>query len=985
MKRLGLFVLIISILFTREYFVLSPHVYAQTLEDEGAKCTAAQGKAGIIIQGVCAPLSNSTSSGINEGSLGAIIAILHSDLNTVNIIHPDIGGTATSAEVIKSDYYKSFDALATAYYNSVKSDSSMRPKLLKADIFERIQQNLSAQINSLRVSTQRNKERIQIGQDFYGQIRVMAETARAEERLEAGTINQKQADEDIQNANTDKTVRDTNLADARDPSACSFFKGNLVGCLDTFVSWLIKHTIMAIAGYLVWFTANMLNFSIQYGILNFSQWAPDTLYPIWIIIRQITSLFIVFAGLWLCAEYIMGRNEKFQKYFAWLIIYALFVNLSYPISRIPIDISNIISLNVYSSAIGLDTLSSSADKSVGAILTTRLGLPGIVTNATSAEGVNKGFSSINSTAGALMAVAFLLYTAFIFFMVSLILIFRTLALVGLTIASPILFVDSVVPALGKQAEKMRKIYFEQLAVAPVFMIMLALTLKFFEVFSGSLSVGSGIGSIAGAGNARVFFNILMMLIMLHIMYKVTKQLSGKVGEFATGIMGNVGGFGLGVATGGAGLLGRSTFGRAAMGIRDSKWVERNQDGFIGKRVYNMSNAVASSTFDARNSSTLNAGVSTLTKHGIIDRMPMGKGSSVGYEKQLEARNKEWAESYGRIKQTYEEDVKDASGTILHRKGDVIEEGKVAANRFVAKKQGYFADKLTNSRSAIPQLKGIQDKQNEAETSGVDKIANKFEQEYKTADKKFKPFVLSNLQKQFDDVKKTDPNLEGEQARALGRAIKKIESSNNKEKEEFNKQTIRAFNEYNTLEEGKRKTFFARQTDEIQNALRALLTASNPPAPTQAAMNQQQTASQVSMGPTVSPSGIILPGRTSARSASQNPTPTPPTPAAPAQAVGTNQQFAQTSAVAKPVQQVSTSAQNPPLRPAAASQTNASQPGANFQQAPPSAVNQNPQITYTTFNPATDDFKTLRQRRNEARTNNPGPASPSQQAISRKAA
>ena len=246
------------------------------------------------------------------------------------------------------------------------------------------------------------------------------------------------------------------------PSSCNLFSGNLVSCIDSLIAWIIKHTLLEIAGFLVWVSASMLNLSIQYGILDFARWAPDTLYPIWYIVRQIVSLFIVFAGLYLGAMYILGRDDKFQRYIPWVIIFALFVNFSYPLTRALIDVSNVISLNIYASTMGtsaltgsISDLTSKTSQTPGTIIREKLGLQSLIFSTVNKEGASMA-GSIDSTPGALMAVAFTLYAAFIFFMVTSLMLLRTAILVFLTIASPILFIDSVIPQLGEEAVKLRK-------------------------------------------------------------------------------------------------------------------------------------------------------------------------------------------------------------------------------------------------------------------------------------------------------------------------------------------------------------------------------------------------------------------------------------------------------------------------------------------------------------------------------------------------
>ena len=135
---------------------------------------------------------------------------------------------------------------------------------------------------------------------------------------------------------------------------------SLFDCINGAISWIIKNTLLQIAGFLLWLTANMFNYSVQIGVLQFANWVPEGIYPIWLIVRQIVSLVIVFIGLYLGFMYILGKDEKFQKYIPWVIMFALFVNFSYPITRTMVDISNVISLNIYASAVGPEANAASS-------------------------------------------------------------------------------------------------------------------------------------------------------------------------------------------------------------------------------------------------------------------------------------------------------------------------------------------------------------------------------------------------------------------------------------------------------------------------------------------------------------------------------------------------------------------------------------------------------------------------------------------------
>lgn len=602
----------------------------------------------------------------------------------------------------------------------------------------------------------------------------------AQERQQA-LINQGQGDAAVALQNQVATQR----AAQKEPEVAkciSFTQFSLGACVSEFVQWLIKNTLMNIAGVLLSITANMFSYVVQVGILEFKNWASDALYPLWVVVRQIVSLGVVFVGLYLGFMYILGKVDTFARYIPWLLVFALFINFSYPVARFAVDVSNIISLNVYAAAFSNEALNGTSSASAGAVIMNRLGLTDLVMSATYVEGT-KGpnfIEGINSVPAALLVVVFILYAAYIFFMATAILAIRTAALVFLTIASPFLFIDSVLPILGDKAQQIRKIFFEQLAVAPVFMLLIALTTKFMLVFSeGPLKPAANQAVAAdGSSGVAVFFNVLMMIIMLHITLKITKSVAGTLGQYATDAMGKVGGFALGAATGGAGLLARNSLGRLAMKARDSKWVTNNQDSLVGRRVYDMSNSLAKSSYDLRNSKVVAGG---MQKAG----MGMGAGRTAGYEEAMEKRRQDILDRGSRIKTRYERDVVDESGNILHRKGDIDKEADAAYDRYIAQGGGSVfmsQEQRQLAKEALGKQAGERSEKNIAEAKKhSDGDLSLYNNEKDPAEKE--RFVLE-LKRDLEKLKEADAELEGVQAQSIRRTLNAIEAQKRAKAEEF---------------------------------------------------------------------------------------------------------------------------------------------------------------------------------------------------------
>jgi hypothetical protein len=631
---------------------------------------------------------------------------------------------------------------------------------------------------------------------------------------------------------------------------------SLLDCLNESIAWIIKNTLLQIAGFLLWASANMFNYSVQIGVLDFAKWVPKEIYPIWLIVRQIVSLIIIFIGLYLGFMYILGKDEKFQKYIPWVVMFALFVNFSYPITRTMVDISNVVSLNIYASVVGPGALEAgiTSETTGGGRIVSSLGLQGLIAGAVAGDASSKGpqmLKSITSIPAALVAVCFVLYAAYIFLIVTGIFLMRTFLLVLLIVGSPILLVDSVFPLLGEKAKMLRKVFFEQLVVGPVFMIMFALTLKFLAVFSSSGAMGSTFSSVSadtGDNTIKTFFNLIMMLVMLHVMIKVTKSTAGTAGNFFSDALGTVGSYTIGAATGGvaagSGLLARKGIGGAATALRDSKWVTNNQDSFIGRRAYNLSNSVANSTFDIRNTAVAQKASGKL---GIS----MGMGAKMGYDEEtkatIEKKKKDAIDARNRIKTHYERDkykenvfgkkVLDENGQaiLLHKKGEVNEAALNAQRRFD-----------TTSGGALFQTKkqkeAVDDALVENMTTGNEKIKSEIEKESSIDMSKYsslktkeeKANFVNSLNSQLADLKKTDKDVTGKQAKAVVKTLKDIEKKEADEKNAFDKQVQYVLTNYTKKTGADKEKYLSNQSQEINEAVTRMIADEKQAAKTAAA-------------------------------------------------------------------------------------------------------------------------------------------------------
>lgn len=481
-----------------------------------------------------------------------------------------------------------------------------------------------------------------------GQIATRLSEMQAKEsindRFQSGGITKDQYDNAINsvtnasNASVSQTQYEKTKATDIDGAKCNIdilgSSWDMLGCLNVFFGWLIKVIFLNIAGFFLWLAGNLLNYSIQFGILDFKSWAPDSIYPLWQIVRQIISLCVVFAGLYIGFMYIINQQDTFiKKYIPWLVVFALFVNFSYPITRGLVDVSNIISLNIYSQIVGGDTLVGKNEaNTAGAVIMSRLGLQELIGSANSVNNqTTENVSKLNGIGGALMAVIMVLYTAYILGFAALLFMIRNIVLVLSIIFSPLMFVNAVIPKFGEKAAWLREFFFKQLALSVVFMVMLYFSVRVMSVFDSIRPIDKP--------DITMVFNITIMLVVLHIMLKVTRSLSGEIGKGVEGLYKTAA---LGVAGGGMAFAGRATLGRVASRVAESDWLDKKQGTVFGRSLMNLSSSVANSTFDSRNTK-LAQGI------GKMGGIEIKGGTTRTYTTDLAAKQEAFATKYNSIR------------------------------------------------------------------------------------------------------------------------------------------------------------------------------------------------------------------------------------------------------------------------------------------------------------------------------------------------
>ena len=384
----------------------------------------------------------------------------------------------------------------------------------------------------------------------------------------------------------------------------------LIGLIFTFTSNLIATVGGLIADYSLWFSIQNSSYGAVNGFIENG----------WKIVRDITNLLFIFALFSIAFVLILGLEEQAdssvrlnpKRTFGYIIIMALLVNFSFFMTRTLIEVGNISAMFIYKSinspvANTVDNAVAAGQGSNGVV--SQLGSPSTWFNpdvfpgmkSISLELLNKvnpqqlilDNSKIESSNWvfksydwsfyilyiflAIITAIFNLTLTYIFISMTFLFIGRYIGLLFAVIISPLAFVSTIIPSLKKQDYIGFDDWLSELVgltfVAPVYIFFLYLTILFLKTDFGFLADG-GYLIIA----ATILIKLALVALVLLRGKSLAVSMSGHIGKMASGVINTAAMFGVGLATGGTGMLMSQTFGRAGAAIGKSGTLQRISQG-----------------------------------------------------------------------------------------------------------------------------------------------------------------------------------------------------------------------------------------------------------------------------------------------------------------------------------------------------------------------------------------------------------------------
>ena len=274
------------------------------------------------------------------------------------------------------------------------------------------------------------------------------------------------------------------------------------------------YSVFLIAGLTVSLGAVMIEYALNpivfSGLFNLS-----AVYNLWMMVRDFFNLFFILVLLFIAFATIFQVQAYNYKKLLWhLLLMALLVNFSFPVSRFIIDTANV-PMYFFLNSIA-PAGSKNPEKQISKSLFTlaqlqKILLPGV------REG-GGGYDDLNGTDQhkLIQATIFVFIFGISLTVLGILLLIRSLTLLVLVIFSPIGFIGTAIPGFGSHAKKWWETLMSNAFFGPTAALMLLVSVQVMAEFNASSaqaqlnSIAQNIGGINLASLAQFFIPIILI-------------------------------------------------------------------------------------------------------------------------------------------------------------------------------------------------------------------------------------------------------------------------------------------------------------------------------------------------------------------------------------------------------------------------------------------------------------------------------------------
>ena len=381
------------------------------------------------------------------------------------------------------------------------------------------------------------------------------------------------------------------------PSPCDI-SWSVLGLLDGGVCYILKYTLMKMVGAGLYLAARSFDLVVNISLFTINtkiaQNGTGTIYQAWSMVRDICNIIGLFFFFVSIFYIIIGKGLETRKYLVKLVLFAILLNFSFPISKAVLDFTNIFALNIYGGItatddgqykfLNLSTLYGALGDNAG-ISNQLMQVIGLQSPAAVAGDIDqspstslKAASGISDTASMLSLIIMAAAVAIVFAQATMVFVSRTVLMFFCIITSPIMFMGGILPPnsffnLDDWVSNWTKKFFGGAFMAPVMMVNLWLAIEVMKFTKNLVE-----------GNALVKFVLTIITIVVFqkaVEYSVI-MVDG-IGEKAAALGGKIGGKMMsGLASRPAAFAMRNTVNRGASAVmtratREGGWLHRQSE------------------------------------------------------------------------------------------------------------------------------------------------------------------------------------------------------------------------------------------------------------------------------------------------------------------------------------------------------------------------------------------------------------------------
>ena len=281
-------------------------------------------------------------------------------------------------------------------------------------------------------------------------------------------------------------------------NACSLVDMSKWGNCVAIAVATVAFALASFAGWLLGFVGALFNWIVVISVFRFGDYFGNStgLLTAWGILRDIGNILLLFGFIFMGIIMILDLHTvDTRKAIPQLIIVAVLLNFSLFAAEAVIDVANVLSASLYNQA-GI------VNQGISALILNDTGLNNIFTTTSGGlAGVASSISdnAINQMVLWLGITMFIVVTLVVLLAAAIMLSIRAIVLLFIMVLSPLGLAAMVIPPLAGLGKQWRDMLISQSFFAPIFLLLLLVSLKIMEAVKISIS-GSATGTLYDAIN-----------------------------------------------------------------------------------------------------------------------------------------------------------------------------------------------------------------------------------------------------------------------------------------------------------------------------------------------------------------------------------------------------------------------------------------------------------------------------------------------------